>query len=129
MTGSQAASIEDQFVDAVKRALETAPDWSADPVTILRRTVEGHIEVADFDDSSYLSSATYDLAANRLTVVLTNGECLRVPRIPVEYWDGLLAAPSKGRFFAQSIQPRFNVKKLGWLRRVYVQLKSRRQIP
>jgi hypothetical protein len=103
MTGSQAASIEDQFVDAVRSALDTAPDWSAEPVTIVRRTVEGHIEIAEFEDSSYLSRAAYDLAGNRLTVVLTNGEFLRVARIPVKYWDGLLAAPSKGGFFARYI--------------------------
>ncbi len=82
-----------------------------------------------FDDSSYMSRAAYDLTANVLTVVLTNGEFLKVARIPVEYWDRLLAAPSKGGFFVRYIQPRFNVNKLGWLRRMCVQLKSRRQIP
>jgi hypothetical protein len=126
---AQASSIEDRFVDAVRGALETAPDWSAEPVTILRRTVQGHIEMVKFDDSSYMSRAAYDLTANDLTVVLTNGEFLKVDRIPVEYWDRLLASPSKGRFFVRYIQPRFNVKKLGWLRRMCVQLKSRRQIP
>jgi hypothetical protein len=129
MSGFQAASIEDQFVDAVRSALETGPDWSAEPVTILRRTVQGHIEMVKFDDSSYMSRAAYDLTANDLTVALSNGEFLKVARIPLEYWDGLLAAPSKGRFFERCIQPRFNVKKLGWLRRMYVQLKSRRRIP
>jgi hypothetical protein len=126
---AQASSIEDRFVDAVRGALETAPDWSAEPVTILRRTVQGHIEMVKFDDSSYMSRAAYDLTANDLTVALTNGEFLRVARIPVEYWDGLLAAPSKGGFFVRYIEPRFDVKKLGWLRRMCVQLKSRRQIP
>ena len=129
MSRAQASSIEEQFVDAVRGALETAPDWSAEPVTILRRTVQGHIEMVKFDDSSYMSRAAYDLTANDLTVVLTNGEFLKVDRIPVEYWDRLLASPSKGRFFVRYIQPRFNVKKLGWLRRMYVQLKSRRRIP
>jgi hypothetical protein len=126
---AQASSIEDQFVNAVRGALETAPDWSAEPVTILRRTVQGHIEMVKFDDSSYMSRAAYDLTANDLTVALTNGEFLRVARIPVEYWDGLLAAPSKGGFFVRYIEPSFDVKKLGWLRRMCVQLKSRRQIP
>jgi KTSC domain len=126
---AQASSIEDQFVDAVRGALETAPDWSAEPVTILRRTVQGHIEMVKFDDSSYMSRAAYDLTANDLIVVRTNGEFLRIARIPLEYWDRLLAAPSKGGFFVRCIQPRFNVKKLGWLRRMCIQLKSRRQIP
>ena len=129
MSRAQASSIEDQFVNAVRGALETAPDWSAEPVTILHRTVQGHIEMVKFDDSSYMSRAAYDLTANDLTVVLTNGEFLKVARIPVEYWDRLLAARSKGEFFMRYIQPRFNVKKLGWLRRMCVQLKSRRQIP
>jgi hypothetical protein len=109
MSGFQAASIEDQFVDAVRSALETAPRWSAEPVKILRRTVQGHIEMVKFDDSSYMSRATYDLTANDLTVALTNSEFLKVARIPLEYWDGLLAALSKGRFFVRRIQPRFNV--------------------
>jgi hypothetical protein len=78
---AQASSIEDKFVDAVRDALETAPDWSAEPVTILRRTVQGHIEMVKFDDSSYMNRAAYDLTANDLTVVLTNGEFLRVDRI------------------------------------------------
>ena len=116
-------------MDAVRRALEVAPDWSAEPVTILRRTVDAHIETAEFDDSSYISRAAYDLAANHLTVVLTNGKFLSVANIPVEYWDGLLAAPSKGQYFARYVGPRFKVEKLGLLRRVYVKLKSRRQIP
>ena len=58
---AQASSIEDKFVDAVRDALETALDWSAEPVTILRRTVQGHIEMVKFDDSSYMSRAAYDL--------------------------------------------------------------------
>jgi hypothetical protein len=55
MTGSQTASIENHFVDPAKSTLDPAPDWSAELVAILRRTVERHIEIANFDDSSYLS--------------------------------------------------------------------------
>ena len=130
MSRAQASSIEDQFVDAVRGALETAPDWSAEPVTILRRTVQGHIEMVKFDDSSYMSRAAYRSYCERSDSCPDQRRISEdrpdPPRILGQVW---LAAPSKGGFFVRCIQPRFNVKKLGRSRRMCIQLKSRRQIP
>jgi hypothetical protein len=114
-------------VNAVRSALDSEPDWSAEPVTILRRT-DGDLETAEFGESSLMSRAAYDLRANDLRVALRSGELLRVARMPVEYWDRLLAARSKRVFFVTYIKPRFNITRLGWFRRVGVQFKSRRQI-
>ena len=92
--------------------------------------VQGDVETAELVDSSYMTRATYNLRANDLRITLRNGEILRVAPISVEYWDRLLAAPSKGRFFLEYIRPRHNVERLnaGWLRRMYGRVKSRLQI-
>jgi hypothetical protein len=126
MSQNETSPIVDRFVDAVRSALESQPDWSDGPFTLLRRSVEGDVETAEFADSSNMSRAAYDLKTGDLRITLRSGELLRIAPIPVEYWDELLSAPSKGIFFAQYIEPRFRVEKLGWFRRVHHQLKSRR---
>jgi hypothetical protein len=120
MNRQQISSIADQFVDAVKSALESAPDWSTDPVILYRRTVENEIETAEFADSAYITRAAYNLRANDLRITLRNGKILRVVPISVDYWDRLLAAPSKGRFFLDYIEPRHNVEwmNVGRFRRI-----------
>jgi uncharacterized protein (DUF2342 family) len=130
MNREQTSSIADQFVDAVKSALESAPEWSTDPVILYRRTVassapaaeavESDIETAEFADSAYITRAAYNLRANDLRITLRNGKILRVAPIAVDYWDRLLAAPSKGRFFIDYIEPRHNVEwiNVGWFRRI-----------
>jgi KTSC domain len=120
MNRQQISSIADQFVDAVKSALESAPDWSTDPVILYRRTVENEIETAEFADSAYITRAAYNLRANDLRITLRNGKILRIVPISVDYWDRLLAAPSKGRFFLDYIEPRHNVEwmNVGRFRRI-----------
>ena len=131
MNREQISSIEDRFVDAVKSALRLESEWSTEPVTVYRRTIKSDIETAEFADSSYITRAVYNLRANDLRITLRNGKILRVAPIPVDYWDRLLAAPSKGRFFLNYIQPRHNVERLdvGWFRRMYDRFKSRSQTP
>jgi hypothetical protein len=131
MNREQISSIEDRFVDAVKSALRLESEWSMEPVILYRRTVKSDIETAEFADSSYITRAVYNLRANDLRITLRNGNILRVAPIPVDYWDRLLAAPSKGRFFLNYIQPRHNVERLdvGWFRRMYDRFKSRSQTP
>lgn len=130
MNREQISSIENRFVDAVKGALRSKSDWSTDPFILCRRTVESDVETAEFAGSSYVTQAAYNLRTNDLRINLRNGEILRVAPISVEYWDGLLAAPSTGRFFLRYIKPRHNVERLniGWFRRMYVRFKSRVQI-
>jgi hypothetical protein len=120
MNREQISSIADRFVDAVKSALETEPDWSTDPIILYRRTIESDIETAEFSDSSYISRAAYNLRANDLRITLRNGKILRVAPISVDYWDRLLTAPSKGRFFIDYIERRHNVEwiNVGWFRRI-----------
>jgi hypothetical protein len=130
MSPVQAFSIEDQFVDAVRGVFGTEPVWSTGPMILPRRAVQSDVETAELVDSSYMTRATYHLMANDLRITLRNGEILRVAPISVEYWDRLLAAPSKGRFFLEYIEPCHNIERLnaGWLRRVYDRFKSRLQI-
>ncbi len=130
MSRAQTFSIEDQFVDAVRGVFRSEPVWSTGPVILPSRAVQGDVETAEFVDSSYMTRATYNLRANDLIISLRDGEILRVAPISVEYWDWLLAAPSKGRFFLEYIRPRHNVERVnaGWLRRMYGRVKSRLQI-
>ena len=130
MSRAQAFSIEDRFVDAVRGVFGSEPVWSTGPVTLPSRAVQGDVETAEFFDSSYMTRATYNLRANHLIITLRDSEILRVAPISVEYWDRLLAAPSKGRFFLEYIKPCHNVERLnaGWLRRMYGRVKSRLQI-
>jgi uncharacterized protein (DUF2342 family) len=130
MGRAQTFSIEDRFVDAVRGVFATDLVWSTGPVILPRRAVQGDVETAEFVDSSYMTWATYNLKTNDLRITLSNGEILRVAPISVEYWDRLLAAPSKGRFFLECIEPCHNVERLnaGWLRSVYIRFRSRLQI-
>jgi uncharacterized protein (DUF2342 family) len=125
MSPAQTFSIEDQFVDAVRGVFAKETVWSTGPLILPHRRVQGDVETAEFVDSSYMTRATYNLKANDLRISLSNGEMLRVAPIAVEYWDRLLAAPSKGRFFLDYIEPCHNVERLnaGWLGSVYVRFK------
>lgn len=129
MSPAQAFSIEDQFVDAVRGVFASEPVWSTGPVILPRRAVQGDVETAEFVDSSYITWATYNFRAKDLRITLRDGEVLRIAPISVEYWDCLLAAPSKGRFFLEYVKPCHNVERLnaGWLRSVCVRLRSRLQ--
>jgi hypothetical protein len=130
MKAVQAFSTEDQFVDAVRCVFGTEPVWSTGPLILPCRAVQGDVETAELVDSSYMTRAIYNLRANELRITLRNGEVLRVAPFSVEYWDRLLAAPSKGRFFLGYIKPCHNVERLnaGSLRSVYARFKSRLQI-
>lgn len=128
MSQARASSIEEQFVNAVKSALDIQPDWSSGPLTVPSRTSKGDVETAEFADSSYMSRASYDLKACDLRITLRNGQLLRIAPIPIEYWDELLVAPSKGEFFLDFIRPRFNVQRLGWFKRVCGQFRSRHRM-
>jgi hypothetical protein len=130
MNRSQASSIVDQFVDAVRGVFGSEPGWSMDPIIMPSRAVQSDVETAEFVDSSLLTRATYNLKTNDLRITLRNGEILRVAPISVEYWDGLLAARSKGRFLLVHIKPRLDLERLNasWLRRVYVRFKLRLRI-
>ena len=120
------SSIEDQFVDAVRSALDTESEWSSGQLTVLSRRPEGDLETAEFTDSSYMSRATYNLKARDLRITLRNCQLLRIAPVPVEYWRELLDAPSA--FFLDFIRPRLNVERLGWFKRVCGQFKSRRRM-
>jgi hypothetical protein len=126
----EAFSIVDQFVYAVRGVFESEPVWSTSPAILPRRAVQDDIETAELVDSSYMIRATYNLRTNDLRITLRNGEILRVAPISVEYWDRLLAAQSKGRFFLEYIRPRHRVERLNaaWLRRVYDRFRSRLQV-
>jgi len=123
MSRVRTSSIEDlfvdQFVDAVRSAIYIEPDWSSGPMPMLSRNRKDDVETAEFADSSYMSRATYHLKASDLRITLRNGRRLRIAPIPVEYWDELLIAPSKGTFFVKVIGPRFKVERLGWFDKVY----------
>jgi hypothetical protein len=121
-------SIEARFADAVRGIFDTHPDWSEAPVVLPRRTFNGDFEISEFYDSSYLARAAYNLKTGDLTVTLRSGELLKVSRVPPDYWDRLVVAPSKGTFFLAQIKPQFKVRylNLSWFRRLRSYLKRQR---
>jgi len=118
--------IEARFADAVRGIFDTHSDWTDAPVVLPGRTFSGDSEFSEFYDSSYIARATYNLKTGDLTVTLRSGELLTAARVPPEYWDRLLVAPSKGRFFLAQIKPQFRVRypNLGWFRRLRSYLKQ-----
>lgn len=58
-------------------------------------------------NSSFLESADYDLAAERLTIVLKNGVRYSYEGVRKEMADGLMRAESPGIYFQQVIKPQF----------------------
>jgi hypothetical protein len=57
--------------------------------------------------SSVIRAWTYDEAARRLVITFTSGDVYAYLDVPPMIADGLKAAFSKGRFFAERIRDRF----------------------
>lgn len=62
--------------------------------------------------SSNLSAVRYDEAAQHLDIRFIKGTVFRYFRVPKEVTDGLITAPSAGRFFAERIKKVFDAEKL-----------------
>lgn len=58
-------------------------------------------------DSSVLASAGYDARIAVLELEFRSGEVYRYFAVPPSVHEGLLAAPSAGRFFTQRIRDRY----------------------
>lgn len=63
-------------------------------------------------DSSSLASVTYSLPQRTLDIEFRNGEVYRYFDVPAVTYDEMLAAPSKGRYFHQSIRAAYAYKRL-----------------
>ncbi len=57
--------------------------------------------------STVIRTFRYDAAARRLTVVFATGRQYRYHRVPVEVFEAMKAAFSKGEFFNAHIRDRF----------------------
>ena len=58
-------------------------------------------------ESSHLKSAEYDPASRTLVVSFRNGRSYKYKKVPRKFYDGLLAAPSAGEYFARNIRAVF----------------------
>jgi hypothetical protein len=58
--------------------------------------------------SSMMTFAKYDDDASELDITFTSGKTYRYLEVPVEVYEGLLDAESKGEFFNDSIKDEFN---------------------
>ena len=63
-------------------------------------------------DSSALAAVGYDADSRTLLVRFRSGEAYAYLDVPAEVHAGLLAAPSKGRFFQARIDPVFRFVRL-----------------
>lgn len=57
--------------------------------------------------SSVIQRFDYDASRRRLSVTFTSGDRYDYQAVPPDIADGLRTAPSKGRFFSDSIRDRF----------------------
>ena len=68
-------------------------------------------------ESSVMTFVKYDDDTSELDITFTSGKTYRYLSVPVEIYDGLLDAESKGEFFNDSIKDEF----------VYCEVRSRRK--
>ncbi len=54
--------------------------------------------------SSAINSATYNTGNNMLTIEFKQGSKYDYPNVPREHYDGLIHAPSVGKYFNQHIK-------------------------
>jgi len=59
-------------------------------------------------NSSFIDSADYDLAAERLVVILKSGVRYAYEGVSQELANGLMRAESPGTYFQQVIKPQFS---------------------
>lgn len=58
-------------------------------------------------NSSAIKRAEYDVQSSRLTLWFPEGRSYNYCAVPVSVWNGLLSAPSKGRYFNANIDGRY----------------------
>jgi len=62
--------------------------------------------------SSVLTADGYDAATQTLVLAFTSGAVYSYAGFPAEVHEGLLAAPSAGRFFSTEIRDRYPTRRL-----------------
>jgi hypothetical protein len=62
--------------------------------------------------SSNLRAAGYDPASRTLTIEFNGGRTYRYANVPIQIYNGLLSAPSHGRYFHQWIRDRYPYRRL-----------------
>jgi|21_taG_2_1085346.scaffolds.fasta_scaffold14282_2 lysyl-tRNA synthetase class 2 len=65
-----------------------------------------------FPRSSNIASAEYDANKSVLTIEFKNGGMYLYSGVPKTVFDGLIQAPSAGRYFASRIRDKFATTKL-----------------
>lgn len=63
-------------------------------------------------ESSNLSSVGYDSSSSTLDIEFQEGAVYQYYDVPESVFRGLMAAPSKGKYFHQHIRDRFSYKQL-----------------
>lgn len=61
--------------------------------------------------SSAINSAAYNTKNGTLTIEFKRGDKYEYPNVPREHYDGLIHAPSVGKYFNQYIK-QYSVKKV-----------------
>lgn len=62
--------------------------------------------------SSNISAIGYDAQTKTLAISFTNGTMYNYHGVPVETWNGLESASSKGAYFAQNIKKMYSATKV-----------------
>ena len=60
--------------------------------------------------SSAIASGRYHLASCRMSLMFTSGRGYDFCHVPLRIWEGLCAAPSKGRYYNQFIRDKYDCR-------------------
>jgi len=63
--------------------------------------------------STALRSVGYDAVARVLEVELQSGRIYRYFYVPLSVYDALMSAPSKGRYFDDNVQGKYEYRPIG----------------
>ena len=63
--------------------------------------------------STALKSIGYDAVARVLEVELQSGPIYRYFDVPLSVYDALMSAPSKGRYFDDNVQGKYEYRRIG----------------
>jgi hypothetical protein len=73
------------------------------------RKISGYSEVRVVSKAIQKLHYVYDRGS--LTVTFIKGSVYRYYHVPLEVWCGLMAAPSKGKYFNENIRDKYNFEK------------------
>jgi hypothetical protein len=77
------------------------------PLPVAAQAAPSRIKTVKVDGSSNVAEFSYDPLRHQLDVTFHNGQTYRYIEVPVQVYEALYIAPSKGKFLASQVKGRF----------------------